>query len=82
MYFMFKNLVAVDTFTSKNEWFYENYVGQCTASDFDCYKTGNKSLVVNGHHCKAIGENIKKSREKNFCVFAITGGHVWGILNN
>ncbi|XP_015774476.1 PREDICTED: serine/threonine-protein phosphatase 6 regulatory ankyrin repeat subunit B-like [Acropora digitifera] len=36
----FLNPFRLDTFNPKSEWFYESDVSQCTASDFDYYKTG------------------------------------------
>ena len=41
----FLNPFRLDTLNSKSEWFYENDVNQCTASDFD-YKTGT---LINRH---------------------------------
>ena len=42
----FLNPFKLDTLNSKSEWFYESDVSQCTASDFDHYKTGT---LINPH---------------------------------
>ena len=42
----FLNPFRLDTLNSRRGWFYESHVSQCTASDFDYYKTGT---MINPH---------------------------------
>ena len=52
----FLNPFRLDTLNSKSEWFYESDVSQCTASDFDYYKTGT---LINPHGEEVYSELLR-----------------------
>lgn len=63
----FLNPFKLDTLNSKSEWFYESDVSQCTANDFDYYKTGT---LLNPH-----GEEVNNE------FLRITKSHVGKFMN-
>ena len=63
----FLNPFKLESLNSKSDWFYESDVSQCTASDFDYYKTGT---LINRH-----GKEVNSEFQR------ITQSHVGKFMN-